>query len=286
MTANTTWHADPELLAGYVDGTLGRAAAASVEAHLVACASCRAAVAPLAPSERVARNLALIHTRIDAPLLPLAERFLQRLGLPERITRMLVVTPSARVAWLVAVAGAMAAAVLAADLTNGSQRAMFAFLVGAPLVPLGLVTATFSTRSDPVREVVVATPTPSFDLLLVRTLAVLAPAIVLTVLASLVVPGQGGEAALWLLPSLGLVTATLALGSWLPVRAASCALGAAWVAGALISVRGAPRTAAIEQYVAFRPAGQLALVVVTLVAAAVVALRRDAFDFVDPGRVS
>lgn len=284
MTVEQTWHADTDVLAAYVAGRLGRAAAASLEAHLLACASCRAGIASFAPSERLAGNLAVLHSRIDAPPIPRTERFMQRLGLPERITRLLVVTPSARLAWLVAVACAIAAAVIAADLSGSSQRTLFAFLVGAPLVPLGVVTMTFATRSDPAREVVVATPTPAFDLLLVRAVAVLVPAVALTAFAALVVPGRGAEGVLWLLPALGLATATLALASWLPVRAVSWVLGAAWVTGAMVSVRGAPRADLIERYVAFRPAGQVAMVAITLAAAAVVALRRDAFDLIDAGR--
>lgn len=286
MTAEQTWHADDGVLASYVAGQLGRATAASVEAHLLACAACRARVQPLAPAERLARNLALVHSRIDAPPIPRIERFLQRLGLPERITRLLVVTPSARLAWLIAVASAVAAAVVAADLSGSSQRGVFAFLVAAPLVPLAVVTTTFATRSDPAREVVVATPTPALELLLVRAVAVLVPAVVVTVLAALVVPGHNGEAVLWLLPALGLATATLALGSWLPVGGVAWALGAAWVAAAIVSVRGAPRADLVERFIAFRPAGQAVILAIVVAAAAVVALRRDAFDLVDPGRVS
>jgi hypothetical protein len=286
MSTEATWHADSDVLAAYVGGSLARTAAASVEAHLLACSSCRAEVAPLVPPARLDRNLALVHRRIDAPPLSAVERLLQRVRVPERITRMLLVTPSARAAWLVAVAAALVAAVLAADFSHGSQRAMFAFLVGAPLVPLALVSMTFATRSDPAGELVAATPTPAFDLLLVRAVAVLGPATVLTVLASLAVPGQSGEGALWLMPSLGLAAATLALGSWLPVRPVSCVLGAVWVVGALVSVRGAPRSDAIERYAAFRPAGQAALAVVTLLAGGVAAMRRDAFDLVDSGRAS
>lgn len=286
MTEHQPWHADADVLAAYVAGRLGRATAASLEAHLLECASCRAGIAPWAPSERLAGNLGALHSRIDAPPVPATERLLQRLGLPDRISRLLVVTPSARLAWLVAVACATVAAVVAADLSGNNQRTMFAFLVAAPLVPLGVVTTTFATRSDPAREVVVATPTPAFDLLLVRAVAVLLPAVGLTALAALVVPGQGAEGVLWLLPALGLATATLALASWFAVQTVSWVLGAAWVAAAMVSVRGAPRTDLIERYVAFRPAGQVALGAITLAAAAVLALRREAFDVIDAGRTS
>lgn len=284
MTVMQTWHADADILAAYMAGRLGRSTAASLEAHLLACASCRAGIAPLAPPERLAGNLAALHSRIDVPPQPRTERLLQRLGLPERITRLLIVTPSARLAWFVAVAGAMVAAFVAADVSGPSERTLFAFLVGAPLVPLAVVTTTFATRSDPAHELVAATPTPGLDLLLVRAVAVLVPAVALTAVGALVVPDHGAEGVLWLLPALGLASATLALASWFPVGAVSWALGAAWVASATLSVRGAPRADLIEHYVAFRPVGQVAMVAISLAAVAVVALRRAAFDLIDARR--
>ena len=285
MTANTFWHADPELLAGYVAGALGRARAASVEAHLLTCASCRAAVVPLAAPDRLERNLAAITESVDQPRLHPIDRLLQRLGVPERITRVLAVTPSARGAWLAAVTVALAAAA-AADLLSASDRTVFAFLVAAPLLPLAGVTAVFGSRSDPVRELIVAAPTTGFDLFLMRSLAVLAPTIAVAAGASVVVPRQGWGPVLWLLPSFGLMVTTLALGSWFPVRVVAWVLGGLWVAAAVVSIRGAPSAEVVERYAAFRPAGQLVLLAVTLVAGAVVLLRRYAFDFVDVGRTS
>lgn len=286
MTANTTWHADAELLAGYVGGTLRRARAASVEAHLVACPSCRAAVVPLTSPDRLERNLAAIVERVDQPRMNPIERLLQRLGVPDHVSRVLAVTPSARAAWLAGVAVALAVAVLSADLDGASERTLFAFLVAAPLLPLAGVTAAFGSRTDPVRELVVAAPMSAFDLLVVRALAVLAPTIAVAAGASALVPGQGWEPVLWLLPSFGLMASTLALGTWFDVRSVAWVLGGAWVAAAAVSVRGAPSAELVERYAAFRPAGQLVLVAVTLVAAAVLAVRRDAFDLVDAGRTS
>jgi hypothetical protein len=285
MTPNATWHADAELLAGYVAGALGRAPAASVEAHLMTCALCRAAVSPLADPDRLARNLAAITERVDEPRLLPIERLLQRLGVPERVTRVLMITPAARAAWLAGVAVALAIAVVA-DLNNASEGALFAFLVVAPLLPLAAVAAAFGSRTDPVRELIVAAPVPAFELLLLRSLAVLAPTIAVAAVASLVIPHQPWDSALWLLPSFGLAATTLALGTWFPVRPVACALGGAWIAAAAISVRGAPRAELVERFAAFRPAGQLALLVVTLAAGAVVVRRRDSFDLVDVGRTS
>jgi hypothetical protein len=286
MTGDTTtWHADSELLSRYVAGTLRRVQMASVEAHLLTCASCRAAVAPRVEAERLARNLAAITDRVDQPHVHLIERALRRIGVPEHIARVLTVTPSARVAWFVAIAAALALAGVA-DLGGVNERAEFAFLVVAPLLPLVGMTAVFSTRGDPARELVLAAPTPGFEVLLIRSLAVLAPTIAVATVAAALVPAQGWEPVLWLLPSFGLAAATLALGSWIPVRWAAWALGGAWVTAAVFSVRGAPRADLIESFGAFRPVGQVVLVAVALVCGAVVVLRRATFDSAHPRRLT
>ncbi len=285
MSWDATWHVDGELRAGYVAGSLSRARAASVEAHLLTCSSCRAAVAPSVGTERLDRNLAATLDRVDQPQLHLIERVLLRLGAPERVTRVVMVTPSARAAWLIAIAVASVVAALA-DLGGDSERATFAFLVAAPLLPLMGMTAVFSTRGDPARELVVAAPTPGFEVLLIRALAVLVPTVVLAAVISALVPERGWESVLWLLPSLGLTATTLALGSWFPLRRVAWTLGGAWVAGTVVSVRGVPRSEVIERCGAFRPLGQLVLMAVALVAGMVVVARRDAFDLVDPGRAS
>lgn len=248
--------------------------------------SCRAAAVPLTSPDRLERNLAAIVERVDQPRMHPIERLLQRLGVPDHISRVLAVTPSARAAWLTGVAVALAVAILSADLDGASERTLFAFLVAAPLLPLAGVTAAFGSRTDPVRELVVAAPMAAFDLLVVRALAVLAPTIAVAAGASALVPGQGWEPVLWLLPSFWLTASTLALGTWFDVRSVAWVLGGAWVAAAVVSVRGAPSAELVERYAAFRPVGQLVLVAVTLVAATVLALRRDAFEFDDAGRTS
>ena len=277
MTSDDTWHAPPEVIGRYWAGELGHVMAASVEAHLLACDRCRGQMAGWVPEERLARNLDAIFVRLDDRA-ALGERLLERLGLPERISRMLAVTPSAKVAWLTAIAFVVVSALAAGDVATADERATFAFLVASPLLPLALVASTFAGRSDPAREVVAAAPMPMLDLLLVRAIAVLVPAGLALLMASLLVPGAAGGDALWLLPALGLASTSLALGTLISVRRAAWALGAVWVVAALISVRGAPRADVIGHFAAFRPAGQLAFVALTLAAAGVVVVRRDAFE--------
>ena len=137
---------------------------------------------------------------------------------------------------------------------------------------------------DPLRELVMAAPTPGFKLFLIRALAVLIPTIVVAAAASVLVPGQGWAPVLWLLPSFGLAATTLALGKWFPIRVVAWTLGAAWTAAAIIAVRGAPNSDPVGSFVAFRPVGQLILLALSVAAIAVVTVRRDSFDLIDIGR--
>ena len=285
MTANPNWHIDPELLAGYVTGGLGRVRSASVETHLVACASCRAAMAPLITTDRLDSNLAAITERVDRPRRHLVERLLERVGVPEHVTRVLAVAPTERGTWLAGIVVALLVAV-AADLFSGSPVTVFAFLVAAPLLPLVGVTAAVTFRQDPLHELVAAVPMSALKLFMMRALVVLAPTIAVAAGASMLVPEQGWEPVLWLLPSFGLMAATLALGSWFPVRAVAWTLGGAWVLAATLWVRGTPSADLVGSYAAFRPGGQLGWLALSLLAGFVVVLRRDSFDFVDLGRTS
>ena len=82
----------------------------------------------------------------------------------------------------------------------------------------------------------------------------------------------------WLLPALGLAAVSLALGSWVSVTRAAVVLAAVWGGAAVVALSGAPRTSAdafARGFVAFRPAGQLAFALATLVAGAVVLARRS-----------
>jgi hypothetical protein len=285
MTSETSWHADAELLTGYVSGTLGRALSASVESHLVMCEECRDALAPLVPADRLTKNFTAIAGRVDRPESHVVGWVLERLGVPDHRARMLTITPAARSAWLTGIATALAIGLLARHVTV-DERGLFALLVAVPLLPLLGVTAAFTSRSDPARELIVAAPTSALELLLVRAVAVLAPAVAVAVAVSLFLPGHGWEPVLWLVPALGLAATTLALGTWISLRASAWLVGLGWVLASFISVRGAPRTDLVEHFAAFRPGGQLVLVVLTLLAGFVVSARRHAFEFVNIWRAS
>lgn len=285
MSPEHTWHADAELLARYTAGTVGPAHAASVEAHLVACPSCRARMVPLAPIDRLERNLTAIVDRVEVLQRSRAERLGRRVGVPDHIVRLLVVSPAERGVWLSGVAMTLVVAV-AADAASTSEQGLFALLVGAPLLPLVAIISAVRFRHDSLRELVATVPTSAFRLFLLRAVTVLAPAVAVAAVTSALVPGLGWEPALWLIPSLGLAASTLALGTVVPLRVAAWALGAGWVLAATVAVRGAPRTDLVESFPAFRPTGQLALLAVSVLAAIVVAVRRDSFEFIDVGRTT
>lgn len=285
MSTSSEWHADPESLARYVAGTLPRASAASIEAHLVTCARCRTDLRQHVSVQRVDRGLAELLDDVDRRRAAPVERALRWLGVPEHLARIFTVTPAARTAWLTGIAAATVTAA-AADAYASPGRTMFVLLVLAPLLPLVGVTAAFGSRGDPARELVTVTPMPGFELAMLRALAVLVPTVVVASAVAVALPSRGWEPVLWLLPSAGLVSATLALGTWLPVRPVAWALGSTWVIGAGVAVHGAAARVQVDDYLAFRPAGQAVLLAVTLVAGVAVSHRRDTFDGGQSWRIS
>lgn len=243
----------------------------------MACATCRAELAPMADAERIDRNLSAIVAIVDQPTRRWPERLLVRCGVSDRHARLIAVVPGARDPWLTSVAVVlMLAAALGA--LDGSTRDTFLFLVSAPLLAVAAVAAVFATGDDPAREVVVATPAAGLELLLVRWASVVVPTFALTAVFAAVVPDIGWAAMAWLLPSVCMAVVTMTASSWLPVRAVAAAVSAVWIAAAGRSARGTPPDELIEGFVAFRPAGQAVLAVVTGASVVVLVMRRERFE--------
>lgn len=272
-----TWHADRNLLSSYAADRLGRAQAASVEAHLMACATCRAELAPIADADQLERNLHAIVAVVDQPARGRPERLLVRCGMSDRHARLVAVVPEARDPWLTSVAVVL---VLAASWAafDGGARSTFVFLVSSPLFAIAAVAAVFATRDDPAREIVVATPTGGLELLMVRWTSVVAPAFAVTGAFAIAIPDIGWAAMAWLLPSVCMAAATMTAASWLPVRGVAAAVGSVWIAAAGWSARGAASGQLVDGFIAFRPAGQLTLAIGAAVAGAVLVVRRERFD--------
>ncbi|MGI8806497.1 MAG: zf-HC2 domain-containing protein [Acidimicrobiales bacterium] len=282
-----TWHASDQLLADYVRGDIDDAGAFSLEAHLIDCDRCRSDVAAVADSDRLANTWSLVEAALDAPVPGPVEWFILRLGVRPHLARLLAATPALRLSWLSAVVMTLAFSVAAAYGGQG-ERAKLLFLLVAPLLPVAGVAAAFSPGADPTAELTVASPYGGLRLLLVRTVAVMTATISLAGLAALALPGLGVVAAAWLIPALALSVACLAVGTFLRPVTAAGSVAVLWVTGVLVteglgagSMRAFLGGGPLESG-AFRPSGQLLFVVVTIVAGAVLAARRDSFEM---GRV-
>jgi len=243
------WHVEPALLARYGGGALGGSAAASIEAHLLGCARCRAALAPAVDPGRLAAIWDEVLDRVEAPRPTLVERLLLRLGVADHTARLVCTAPSLTVSWLLAVAAALAFALLAAD--SGTRGALL-FLALAPVAPVAGVAAAYGRKVDPTYEVGLAAPYSTFRLLLLRSFAVLTSTVLIAGVGALLLPVSGWVAVAWLLPSLALTAVTLAV---------STRVDPAWAAGAtvlawLTAVFSAYRSTGVP-YAAFGVTGQL-----------------------------
>ena len=283
MREPTSWHVDPATSAGYRGGSLTDAAAASVEAHLLRCAGCRAALvadAPAAARRRHDRSWAALATALDDEPATVAERVLGRV-LPSHVVRLLAAAPALRRAWWVAGTGLLVFALAVSFLGDGATGTAV-FVVTAPLLPLAGVALAYATVDDLAGEVAGTTPFSRFRLLLLRTAAVAAVTLPVAGLLAWALPVGNRPAGLWLAPALALCALTLALSARRDPRRVAAVLTALWLAGswnALLPVR-APLavTEVLERSLAFRPPGQVALLCVAIVALAVAVTRRTDFE--------
>jgi hypothetical protein len=221
------WHLDDQLLSRYLADDVDMALAASVEAHLVRCAGCRAALAGQTNPVELAPVWAGVQAAIQRPPVPLPLRVLRRLGVSERDVVLLNAAELLRGPWTFATAVVLIFAVVASWPGNIAGQA--AYLLVAPLVPvLGVVGAFAAT--DPVVEITNATPYSKTRLALLRSGAVIVTTVPLVVFVGAVMPGIGWLAVAWLGPALGLILATLvALTWWSPVNAGT-AVSIVWAA--------------------------------------------------------
>lgn len=272
----TTWHADDDLLTRYADGDLDDARAYSLEAHLLGCEPCRLALSPRPDRATLDRVWAEITETLDAPRAGAVEHGLVQLGIREHIARLLAATPSLRLSWFAAEAVALGVAVISANAAHGGGRedvAMLLFLVVAALMPVAGVAAAYGPGVDPAYDVGRAAPMQSFRLLLIRAAAVLGSSTVLAGIAALALPSSGWRAAAWLLPSLALTLASLALSTYLrPLRSAAI-VTFSWVFVAAVATAPGP-----DRFVVFRGGGQIAFLIVIALSAWVLAQRRWAFE--------
>jgi hypothetical protein len=216
----------------YVRGDLAAPLAWSIEAHLPACASCRAALESELDQARLSANRASMLVALALSDSGKVERLVTRCGVPPHLWRLLSVTPSLRRCWFAGIAAVLVTTVGAAHLGAHVCKGpcgLLPFLLLAPLLPLAGVAAAFHPRLDPAAALATAAPVSCVRLFYVRSVAVIAAALGPTVLAAFALPGGKWLAVLVVLPALAVSAAALALATVVgPVSAATVA-GVGWV---------------------------------------------------------
>lgn len=269
-----TWHIEPRVLKAYARHSIDDSLAYSVEAHLLACQGCRAQISEVADRRRLEAMWVEIDNLVALPEPGLIEKLLLRVGVRDHVARLLAATPSLRLSWLCAVTLALAFAVVAA---HYNEQGFLLFLIVAPLLPLAGVAVAYGPGVDPTYEIGLASPMRGFHLLSIRTIAVLTSTTVLASIAALMLPNLNWAMVAWLLPSLGLTSAGLALATMFkPLKAAS-GVAVVWVAGSAAGVTFAARSAATTEDV-FGDLMQVVLLIVLLASSTLLVHRRESFE--------
>jgi hypothetical protein len=117
-------------------------------------------------------------------------------------------------------------------------------LLLAPVTPLAGLALAWSRQADPGWEISTSSARAGLELVLRRSLAVLA-----SVLVPLIVVGllQGESPVLWLLPCLTFTSATLWLGSRIGMAPAATVFSAVWLAGVVVPALMTVRTPILVQ---------------------------------------
>lgn len=221
-----TWHANEAELRALAEGVVGPVLGASVESHLMRCATCRARMNDFVDAELLASAWTSIRETVEAPRSSVVERLLRRSGVSAESGRLLVAVPAMRGAWLLGATSALVFAGAAAAFASGIGLGLF--LLVAPLVPVMGVAAAYGGDADPSHELVVTSPYSAGRLLLLRTTAVLATSLPVAALVGLALPGPAWLAVAWLIPALAFVSVSLAAAPFVGATFSSGAVAASW----------------------------------------------------------
>ncbi len=273
-------HIDERLLIGYWELSVTAATAASIEAHLMTCTGCRAALANVGTAaagglvdQRAVWDAVL--ERVDQPRRSITERLLGALHVRADTAKLLATTPALRLAWLTAV---VFVAILASVAARIEGDGPWLLLVIAPLLPLAGVATAYGPTMDPTYEIGVAAPTSGLRLVLLRTLAVIATTTPPLAIAALVTPAGGWAAFGWVLPSLALVAMTLALSTVTSPERAAAIVGSGWLVSLIVLVDRGGAGDFVERSLVFSSLGQSTATVITAIGLAIVATRTTCFD--------
>jgi hypothetical protein len=226
-------HPDALLIQRYTTGDpdLDEVSLWSLESHLEICADCRARQADLFRGDVADDALGAGRDVLDQVALALDKRIAT--GPASRPVGRRWAARRRWAVWSLVPWVAMTIAVLLAALALSSaapHRPSLVLLI-APVLPLLGVAGAWSRRTDPAWELIAGSPRMGLWLLLRRTAAVLVAVIPLLLAAGWAV---GLSPALWLLPCLGLIVTTLALGERVGLVPAAAGIWAVWTLAVLV----------------------------------------------------
>jgi hypothetical protein len=209
-----------------------------------------------------------------APRRSRLERLLLVCRMPEPTARLVAATPALRWAWIAAVGVVLLFAAGAAGEGWRDTDRLAVLLALAPLVPVIGVAAAFSASTDPTQEVATAAAISGFRLLMIRTLSVLGGSIAVTLAMTLLSRhADGWLRVAWILPGLATTSATLVLATRTRIATAAGLIGCAWLVTVIVV------SEVVDDAIApYRWPGQLAAIVVTACASAILVGRRRHLD--------
>ena len=225
MTASEGWHLDDALAARYERGAVTGVLAASVEQHLVGCATCRGLLR--ADDARLDAVWSGIVEQVQAPRVGLLERTLRALHVSGPTARLVAATPTLRGGWLLSVLVLLVLALLA---SHASPRGTLVFAALAPVLPLAGVALSFGHRFDPMLEIAAASPYSLVRLVAARTAFVLATTLLPAAAVAPFLPGSTWTTVGWLLPGLAMSSLVLAAAPRVEPLTTATVLAAGWTA--------------------------------------------------------
>lgn len=233
MSEMNDWHVQPEVLTAYLARSLDDIARASVEAHVVRCADCRADVARVSGPGLGSTNFDALWDRIETAVETRhssgVTRRLGRLGIREPDAVVLRETAAQAAQWTVATTVVLALAALAAALGR-HDGARLAFLILAPLLPPLGVAASYRLTPPSTALLEATAPYSPARLLLWRTAYVVATAVPAAMAFGAVVPGQSWLAVSWLLPGAACISLVLLAATWVDPLVPAAGVAAGWTA--------------------------------------------------------
>ena len=271
------WHIDDDELAAYASGRAGPVMLSSIEAHLIACPSCRdALIGHVHPTRDVAGNAGGADDPVWAAIASRVDRGPRALARSTRLLHVSISSPP--LAMMTALLAALLVAFVCIARLGEARYATSMLVSLGPIAPLVGARIAFGRRIDPAGTMAAAAPLAAGRVASARALVVTLAACVAGILVSPLTTIGVSHVAAWLLPAVALSAASVAIGTYVDSTVPTIALGMAWVgvvAAWLNDVPRAVRGLTIEGLATNQPAVQVALLLATFAAVAVVFARRD-----------